>query len=130
MKDNCIPKTPKTDKKLLEDEEEKVDPEKEEQNRKVREVIQEIIEEKKDDTRTHSVVDSSPENQMIDEEDELERPARASITNRIVPKLLDYSTHEQPIKFNETIPALEKYAELINSSFSTTGVGMELPLPA
>jgi hypothetical protein len=30
MKDNCIPKTPKTDMKLLEDEEEKVDPEKEE----------------------------------------------------------------------------------------------------
>ena len=40
----------------------------------MREIIQEIIEEKKFDTRTHSVVDSSPENQMADDEDEQDLP--------------------------------------------------------
>lgn len=61
------------------------------------------------------MVDSSPENQMIDEDDEPERPMRAS-RNGIVPSKLLFNPIAEPTnKFNDTITALEKYSELINS---------------
>lgn len=96
MKDTIIPKTPKTDAKLLDDEEEK-DPEAEENRRQVNRIIEEIKEEKKDDTRTHSVIDSSPDINMVEESEQVQ-PTRIILNDskfkNIVPQKLDFNTTE------------------------------------
>ncbi len=127
MKDTIIPKTPKTDPKKLDDEEEKQDPEAEERQRQVKQIIEEIKEEKKDDTRTHSVIDSSPDINMVDEEEAAPRVTlNDSKFKNIVPQRLDFNVAENIL---DQMPARQRYEELLMNEFSTTGAGMELQIP-